>query len=152
MKFPAASPQTLARFDSLAPSDEGVTRKLVFGFPAAFAHGNMFFGVFGDVLFVRLSEADRRLAAQSHGMAAFEPMKGRPMREYVVLPSALLDHPHEASVWVRRSVDWVLTLPPKRGHGAAGGPTRRKGSSAARSKLPLGGAPSSHRVTTRRPK
>jgi TfoX/Sxy family transcriptional regulator of competence genes len=136
VKFPAASPDTLARFDSLAPHDEGITRKLMFGFPAAFAHGNMFFGVFGDVLFLRLSEADRKLAVQTHRMAAFEPMKGRPMREYVALPPAVLDRPDEASVWIRRSFDWVSTLPPKPGDGAAGRSRRRKGSSVSATRAP----------------
>ncbi|MCI4323871.1 MAG: TfoX/Sxy family protein [Thermoplasmata archaeon] len=119
MKFPAASPQTLARFERLVPARSGVTRKLVFGFPAAFAHGNMFFGVFGDVLFVRLSDGDRTLATKTAGMVPFEPMKGRPMREYVVLPSSVLDEPRVASVWVGRSLAWVSTLPPKAAKGAS---------------------------------
>ena len=61
---------------------------------------------------MRLGEAARveRLAA---GWSTFEPMAGRPMREYVVIPSDLARDPEQARAWVERAAEYVRSLPPK---------------------------------------
>ncbi|MFH1069177.1 MAG: TfoX/Sxy family protein [Candidatus Glassbacteria bacterium] len=66
----------------------------MFGCPAWFApNGQMFSGVFQSVIFARLSEEDReKLMAKFAGVAPFEPMQGRPMREYMVLPDRIMEH------------------------------------------------------------
>ncbi|MCI4366351.1 MAG: TfoX/Sxy family protein [Thermoplasmata archaeon] len=111
--MPKATSAAVLRFEELLPVAPGVTRRLVFGHPAAFIHGNMFFGVFGPDLFVRLSDADRREIMQTEGAAPFEPMKGRPMAGYVLLPDPVLERPEKAGEWVRRSRTWVSTMPTK---------------------------------------
>lgn len=45
--------------------------------------------------------------------AAFEPMPGRSMKEYVVLPTAWRDDTR-SDEWVHRSLGWAWTLPPKK--------------------------------------
>jgi len=59
MKISPPSAAAIARFEALLPEDPRVTRRPVFGQPAAFVNGNMFLGVLGSEVFVRLSEADR---------------------------------------------------------------------------------------------
>jgi hypothetical protein len=50
----------------------------------------------------------------AEGGGPFEPMAGRPMREYVVLPPAWReDEPHRVREWVARSLDHAEELPPK---------------------------------------
>lgn len=85
----------------------------MFGQPAAFARGNLFLGVFGDDIFVRLGEADRQEALAIPGAKLFAPMAGRPMREYVVLPGSLLSDSRRAADWVGRSLRFAGTLAPK---------------------------------------
>jgi TfoX/Sxy family transcriptional regulator of competence genes len=113
--MPKPDPAAVARFESLIPNLRGVSRRPVFGQPAAFVDGNMFFGVFGDHLIVRLSEADRASAAKELGATAFEPMAGRSMREYVVLPTKLLADLPATEAWVARAFEYASRLPKKSG-------------------------------------
>ncbi|MCI4360833.1 MAG: TfoX/Sxy family protein, partial [Thermoplasmata archaeon] len=96
MKLPAADPGAVARFEQLCPTGPGISVRPMFGQPAAFVTGRMFFGVFGGDVFVRLSEEDRKTGLLLPGARPFEPMPGRPMREYVVLPESLLAEPARA--------------------------------------------------------
>ncbi len=50
----------------------------MFGYPAYFINGNMFVGVHGDKLFLRLSDADMvEITKDCRDVVAFEPMPGR---------------------------------------------------------------------------
>ena len=60
-----------------------VQPRRMFGYPAAFTNTQMFACLFQDNMIVRLSEQDRAALARE-GVRRFEPMPGRPMREYVV--------------------------------------------------------------------
>jgi TfoX/Sxy family transcriptional regulator of competence genes len=85
------SPQSLIDlFDKSVPSSVTVSRRKMFGYPAAFANGNLFIGLHQNDFIVRLSEEDRTRFSAEYGERIFEPMKGRPMREYVRLPEELL--------------------------------------------------------------
>ena len=83
----------------------------MFGSVAAFVGGNMFMGLVSDELFVRLDEAERaQLTAE--GGRALEVMPGRPMKEYVTLPS-WQSRDDDVRSWAARSLEYALTLPPK---------------------------------------
>ena len=100
----AKSPAWLVElFDALQP-EVGGERKQMFGYPCVFEGGNLFTGLFADGLFVRLGEADRARLLATKGAAPFEPMKGRPMREYVVLPPSMLED-EEAVKSFRRTLE-----------------------------------------------
>ena len=85
--FTKTPPEVIAAFDAASPSRADVQRKPMFGYPALFLRGNMFAGTFGPKIVVRLGEAERAKAARG-GATPFEPMPGRAMKEYVVLPAA----------------------------------------------------------------
>jgi TfoX/Sxy family transcriptional regulator of competence genes len=101
----------------------------MFGNVAAFISGQMFAGLFGNVVFVRLDEAARTELLAEPGAGPFEPMKGRPMREYVALPGTWRDRPERARAWVARSLVWAATLPakaPGQSRNAPKAPARRR--------------------------
>jgi TfoX/Sxy family transcriptional regulator of competence genes len=114
MGMPKPAPAAVAAFESLIPNVPGVSRRPVFGQPAAFVDGNMFFGVFGSDLILRLSDADRAIAATELRALPFEPMPGRPMREYIALPPAVWKDSKSARAWVERSVRYASKLPAKK--------------------------------------
>jgi TfoX/Sxy family transcriptional regulator of competence genes len=89
-----------------------VELKPMFGCPAYFTNGNMFAGVHQSSLMVRLPEAGRAEAVALGGRP-FEPMPGRVMKEYVVLPTAVLDDAAATADWVRRGAEYAASLPPK---------------------------------------
>jgi TfoX/Sxy family transcriptional regulator of competence genes len=111
-KMPKPSEETKELFASLVPDHPGVTERPMFGQRSAFVNGNMFMGIFGQDLLLRLPEQDRE-AVVAAGGAVFEPMAGRPMREYVVLPSAWLTRRATLNKWIARSLDHAEALPPK---------------------------------------
>ena len=99
-------------FASLVPDHPNVTERPMFGQRSAFVNGHMFMGIFGQDLLLRLPEQDRE-AVIAAGGTVFEPMAGRPMGEYVVLPSAWRSKPATLRKWVARSLDHVEQMPPK---------------------------------------
>lgn len=113
MEMPKASAAATALFEQLTPSSVEVTTRKVFGHPAAFVHGNMFFGVFGEDLFVRLSEADAAEARGKLGFGPFEPMPGHAMTGYWVLPAKVRTSRTAASTWVARALAHASKLPAK---------------------------------------
>lgn len=116
--IPKPDADTREAFELLVPDDPRVTVRPMFGNVAAFANGNMFTGLFGTDLFVRLPN-DERAELMAKGGAEFAPMPGRAMKEYVVLPGDWREDRTTATAWVERSLAWALQLPPKK-------PKRRK--------------------------
>jgi TfoX/Sxy family transcriptional regulator of competence genes len=102
------SPQPLIDlFDKSVPSGADVTCRKMFGYPAAFANGNLFIGLHQNDFIMRLSTADRARFSALYGERAFEPMKGRPMREYVRLPEELLIDERKRASWIKRSLEYA---------------------------------------------
>jgi TfoX/Sxy family transcriptional regulator of competence genes len=60
----------------------------------------MFAGTFGKCVFVRLDEPSRVELLTAAGAKPFEPMEGRPMKEYVQLPESLLNEPLNVKAWL----------------------------------------------------
>jgi TfoX/Sxy family transcriptional regulator of competence genes len=90
---------------------DAVTRKM-FGYPAAFVNGQMFAGLFADDMILRLSETDRAAFVEQTGAVLFEPLPGRAMREYVVVPEEVRASPALAH-WLEWSARYARSLPPK---------------------------------------
>jgi TfoX/Sxy family transcriptional regulator of competence genes len=100
-------------FHDALPKDRAVERRNMFGCPCAFVGGNMFCGLHEQRLFVRLSEAKRESLLGAPGAARFEPTKGRVMREYVVVPPAMLRDRAALRRWIREGFLYAGSLPPK---------------------------------------
>lgn len=108
------SPQSLIDlFNMSVPSGSGITHRKMFGYPAAFANGNLFIGLHQDDFIMRLSEKDRARFSAEFGERTFEPMKGRPMREYVRLPETLMGDARKRAAWIKRSLGYAETIVPK---------------------------------------
>ena len=114
------SPDALvARFSEIVPSDPRVERRQMFGYPAAFVGGNMFMGLHQENLILRLPEQQRSEFLSINGASVFEPMPGRPLREYVMVPEAMLPDSSALRVWAGRSLEYAASLPSKKARSAA---------------------------------
>lgn len=90
------------------------TKKTMFGSPVYFANDQMFTGVHQDNIFIRLSENDRNeFLGNFKEAVTFEPMKGRKMKEYVVVPPSVYENDDVFGLWIERSLNYTLVLPPK---------------------------------------
>lgn len=114
MSMPKPDEESKAYFESLVPDDPRVKSRPMFGNLAAFVNGNMFLALLGSQVAVRLPDEDRAELLNVRGASPFEPMPGRPMKEYVVLPEAWRKSRKKAEDWVARSLAWAGTLPPKK--------------------------------------
>lgn len=88
--MPKAGPKTVERFESLAETFEarGAKRSTMFGMPVLKAGDKVFAGTLGDAMTFKLGPEDLEKARRQTGVESFEPMKGRPMREWVMVPLA----------------------------------------------------------------
>lgn len=118
-KFTPAPESLVALFRDSVAGLPGVEVRQMFSYPAAFANGQMLAGVFADRIMLRLSEADRARFFKLADGKPFEVMPGRPMREYVEVPSRIMNSPTQFKRWLRRGMAYVETLPPKPGGSAA---------------------------------
>jgi TfoX/Sxy family transcriptional regulator of competence genes len=109
------APQELVDFIMEKMKGKNCDYKKMFGYPAFFFNGNMFVGVHGNKLFLRLSDADAaELIRDCEGVSAFEPMPGRAMKGYVVLPKSLYSNDKLFAEWLNKSMKYAATLPPKK--------------------------------------
>jgi TfoX N-terminal domain len=109
-KFAKPPPWLVEVFDE-ALAGTSAERRQMFGCPVGFANGQLFTGVFGAGLFVRLDEPDRAELLARAGAEPFDPLGGRPMRQYVMLPREVLEDVEDVRGWMRRAQRFVLAMP-----------------------------------------
>jgi hypothetical protein len=105
--------ELVAAFGEALDRFPDAVRRPMFGYPAAFVNGNMWTGLFQTRWVIRLPDADRDELLGIEGAAAFEPMPGRSMRGYAVLPRSVLADPVVLNGWLERAWTAALALPPK---------------------------------------
>ncbi|MEP7022681.1 MAG: TfoX/Sxy family protein [Actinomycetota bacterium] len=112
MKMPKPSDGDKDYFRSLIPADPAVEVKAMFGNLGAFVNGNMFAGLLGADVGLRLDEPARSELAAAGGAGGFGPGE-KPMRGYVSLPAAWRSTPERAVAWVDTALEQARSLPPK---------------------------------------
>ena len=94
------------------PADPAITLKPMFGNLAAFVNGNMFAGLFGEDLFVRLPDAEAQPIMRSGGRP-FEPMAGHAMSGYVMVPADWQKKPDATRAHITHALTLTRAMPPK---------------------------------------
>ena len=85
-----------------------------FGCVACFAEDRMFAGVNGGDVYLRIGgDARAELSRRVPGVRTFEPLPGRRMNDYVVLPSEALADPKALGRLLEDAYAAALSLPPK---------------------------------------
>jgi TfoX/Sxy family transcriptional regulator of competence genes len=127
VEIPKPSEDDKQFFRSLIADDPGVEIKPMFGNLGAFVHCNMFSGLFGSAVGVRLAEPDTRELEAIDGSGPFGP-DGHAMAGYISLPAAWREDASLASSWVDRARDHVGSMPPKVKKPKAARPKKDSGS------------------------
>ena len=115
---------------------ELIARKM-FGYPAGFVGGHLATCLHEHRWIVRLPDDARAELLREPGAAHFEPMPGRPMKEYVVLPQAIVGDPPALDGWVDRA-DRVRPHAPRQGltpRGVVGPRSSRPGPAGRRPRI-----------------
>ena len=97
---------------SVAP----VRRKNMFGTSAWFLESNdmMFAGAWGEGVMVRIGERRTSSLIESGEAVPFDPMGGKPMREYVYLNEEQIAEDGELLEWLDEASEFAASLPPKK--------------------------------------
>jgi TfoX/Sxy family transcriptional regulator of competence genes len=111
MKMPRPSEEAKAAFARIVPDEPAVTLKPMFGQMSAFVNGNMFAGIYGDELMVRLPE-DEIASIKQQGGRDFEPMPGHKMSGYVIVPGDWRAKP--PSALIERALEVTRRMPAKK--------------------------------------
>ena len=115
MTMPKPTDETLERFRALVPDGAGVEVKPMFGQLGAFVNGNMFMGLFGSDVGVKLAETERAELLAKPGAGPFGP-PGRPMGGWVTVPADWT--PDDVQPWAESALAHIGALPPKKAKGA----------------------------------
>jgi TfoX/Sxy family transcriptional regulator of competence genes len=122
MKMPKPSDKAKEAFSALVPDEPAITLRPMFGNLAAFVNGNMFSGLFGEGLFVRLPD-DEAAAVIKKGGRPFEPVAGHRMGGYVMVWSDWQAKPAGVRPLIERALTLTRAMPAKANKPAA---TKRK--------------------------
>ena len=111
--FTKSPPELVARFAAVLDRYPDAERKQMFGYPAAFVGSTMATGLFAEQWVVRLPDGEIA-EAKAAGAGSFEPMPGKPMKAFVVIPAA--DVPDDTAIagWVERGLAHAASMPAKK--------------------------------------
>ena len=110
MKMPKPTEADRERFAALVPYDPRVEIKPMFGNLGAFVNGNMFMGLFGADVGVKLPGDDLADLLARPGAGPFGPGE-RPMGGYATLPAGM--SASDSQKWTDKALTHVGALPPK---------------------------------------
>ena len=99
------------RFRSLVPDGPDVEVKPMFGNLGAFVNGNMFMGLFGSAVGLKLAEDERAELLAIPGAGPYGPAE-RPMSGWVTIPGSWT--PDDARPWAESALSHIAALPPKK--------------------------------------
>jgi TfoX/Sxy family transcriptional regulator of competence genes len=113
VEIPKPTEADVEFFRSVVPDEPGVEVRPMFGNLGAFVNGNMFSGLFGSAVGVKVNDADRAELEQVEGTGPYGPAE-RPMSGWSTLPVAWRGEPGQVTAWLGRAYTHVATLPPKK--------------------------------------
>ena len=109
------APEELVQFLAEKMKNVKCEYRKMFGYPAYFVNGNMFAGIHGGTLFLRLSDSDVKKVMETNSeVGFFEPMPGRQMKGYVAVSKPFYSDDSLFEKWLEKSVRYVSSLPPKK--------------------------------------
>jgi TfoX/Sxy family transcriptional regulator of competence genes len=127
VKIPKPSDADKQRFHQLTPDAAGIEVKPMFGNLGAFVNGNMFMGLFGSDIGLKLPDDQLETLLTEPGSGPFGPEE-RPMGGYATLPAGWSSD--QVTPWIERALTHAAALPPKvpkrKAKAAASKPARKR--------------------------
>ena len=112
--MPGYDEDLVERLRERLAGEHGVSERAMFGGVAFMLEGNMCVGAMkGGDLMVRLAAGDEDTALREPHTRRMD-MTGRPMAGWIVVEPSGFASDADLAAWVRRGVEHVRTLPPKR--------------------------------------
>ena len=112
-KWKKSSAELTARFTALLPAHPAAEPRKMFGYAACFVNGHFFIGLHEENVVVRLPDGLDEKFAEVKGSAPFDPMGGRPMKGWFVVPKAVVTSDTKLGAFIERAFAEVRKLPAK---------------------------------------
>ena len=90
----------------------GVLEKKMFGGVGFLLHGNMCVGIWKNSLIARIDPAEYEPGLAEDYVREFD-ITGRPMKGWILIEPDGIETDDQLAEWIRRSVEFVSTLPAK---------------------------------------
>jgi len=100
------------RVREVLEEQNGFDEKKMFGGICFLLHGNMACGILNDEIIVRVGTENYEVLMKLPHTRKFD-FTGRPMKGWVMVSHEGLESDDDLYEWVRRGVDYALSLPPK---------------------------------------
>lgn len=100
------------RIREIVSKNSGFNEKKMFGGICFLLHGNMACGIIKDDLIVRVGPQNYAEALKKACTRQFD-ITGKPMKGWVMVSGKWLQSDDELTEWVRRGVNFALSLPSK---------------------------------------
>jgi len=114
MRWSKAPLELVSFLDETARGVEGSQKRIMFGFPSYFINGNMYMAAHKEQMVLRLGPSDlENLLASGGGFSRFEPMVGRVMKEYIIVPESVYADEAQLDLLLEKSTQYVRGLPAK---------------------------------------
>ena len=113
MKLPKSSERVEQIFDKIVSGMDGIQLRKTFGYPSAYVNGNMFAGVHGEQIVMKVTDAVREELLASGKAKIFSPMPGRTMKQYAAFSGGLLDNTKLLKDSVEQALKYTSSLPKK---------------------------------------
>ncbi len=107
-----------ARVRRILANRPGLTEREMFGVRAFLLHGNMFAGVIGEDLMLRVGPAATDALLHEPGAKPFESSGRRPMAGWLLVAPAGYKGEAALQTWIARAVAYASSLPGKEGGGS----------------------------------
>jgi TfoX/Sxy family transcriptional regulator of competence genes len=113
-KWKKSSPELVERFKGALPKDASVEPRSMFGYPAAFVRGNYFAGLFEESVVIRMPEPQRSALAVLAKAEGFNPMGGKPMTDWYVVPAKIASSGAGLAKFLKEALAQAKELPEKK--------------------------------------
>ena len=121
MKWNKAPEELVTFLEEASLSVEGSQKRMMFGFPCYFINGNMYMAAHEERLILRVGAAEREaLVTAGSAFSSFEPIAGRVMKEYVVVPQHVYADLAQFNPLLEKCLQYVRELPTKKARSATG--------------------------------
>jgi hypothetical protein len=113
-RFTKPPAELAARFAAALPAGPLIESKRMFGYPAAFVHGNYFAGLVDEDVVIRLPDGLHERLPALKGAAGWNPMgRGGAMQSWFVVPPAVAREARKLAALLAAALPLVAALPPK---------------------------------------
>ena len=113
-RWKKSSPELVERFKKALPKDAAVEPRSMFGYPAAFVRGNYFAGLFEESVVIRMPEPQKSGLAALAKADGFNPMGGKPMTDWYVVPAKITSSATGLTRFLRAALAGAKELPEKK--------------------------------------